>query len=273
MSALPPPPRDESGELATHRWQVITELRGGISAACACCGQTTGTWWCDASGARAAFYPVHERCVDKLIEAWREMIAHGVDQGLVSAALTGAYARRAAARTAATGSAHTVVASRSVDGGSPYFRPGMAQGTPWTACARSALGQVVITPCGGDEQRAVMLVVQWETLARGNHHGPGTAPVLGGAVVGPDGRASHCWGLAPVPGSPPPWEPIDHVSWTDSCRRCGAELRVGCWRGVESGQCLACLRETSPRPWWPADVPKPAPVVTRKAKRKPATLD
>jgi hypothetical protein len=273
LSALPAPPTDDSGQLAINRYGVLGALYDGVLAPCGACGQTTGWWWRqggDDNGVGASYYPVHQRCVDRMIETWREMIADGGGAGLSGAPLAGAYARRAAAR----GKTGMMVATlRSINSGSPYFRPGMSAGTPWTAVARSALGGVVIAPCGGHEWRAIEITRRWQVLSRHSRTSPGEAPMIGGCVVGPDGAVSCGWGEVPGPGSTSPWEPIERASWAGNCPECGARRWPGCWRGTVSGWCMECLRRSSPRPWWPVDADERVVVVARKPKKRAATLD
>ena len=264
---------DDSGQLAVNRYSVLGALHGGILASCGMCGQTTAWWWRhggEDSGIGASYYPVHQRCVDRMIETWREMVADGGGAGLSGAPLAGAYARRAAAR-GKTGPA--VTASRSISWGSPYFRPGMPAGAPWTAVARSVLGNVVIAPCDRYEQRAIEVTHRWQVLSERFQTGPGEVPVVGGCVVGPDGAVSCGWGHVPGPGSVSPWELIERASWAGDCPGCGARRWPGCWRGTASGLCLECLRCSSPRPWWPVDTDEPVVTVVRKPKRRPTSLD
>lgn len=256
-------------------------MYGGILAACGMCGQTTGWWWRqggDEFGVGAFYYPLHQqRCVEKMIELWEETLSEGGSVGLSDAPLAGAYARRAEAyaqRAASRGQrVSDVTVKQSINGGSPYFQPGMAAGTPWTAVARSVLGTVVVVPYGRDEQRAIETTRVWHLHSELGDTGPGEAPMVGGCVVGPDGAVTHGWGHVPEQGSVSPWEPIERATWARGCGECGTEIWLGRWRGMASGRCMECLRRAEPRPWWPRDAPRPVPVAARSAKKKADTLD
>lgn len=273
---IPPPPRDAVGELAENQWSLGLAMVDGVTGACSVCPDTTITWWRDDRERRPTYWPIHQRCLPKLVQIWREMIAEGSTGGLAGAPLAGAYARRAAARAAAAQVSVAAVARlgvRSVDLGSPYFRPGMPEGSPVTAVAASAIGWITGTHCGADVAAAEALVRRWETLAAADRPGPGIAPSVGGCVVGPDGAVGYRWGAAPVPGSSPLWEPIDPIVYAASCRGCGAPRWPGCWMGVGSSRCLECLRALEPtRPWWPMDPPEPA-VIRRRARKRATTFD
>lgn len=242
MVALPAPPRTAQGALAVDRYQVVADMCEGLLSACCVCGQSGGWWWRQ----ECTYFPLHSRCVPKLIEFWTSMIAEGAQETMRSAPLVGAYARRAAARSA------TVTRPASVDGGSPYFRPGMPAGAPWTVCVLTVVG-VSIVPCGLNAEYARALAGRQRAAQDAGVPGSHGAQIVGGCVVGPDGAVSCQWGQVPTPGAPAPWESLSRSSLWGHCRGCGDRMWPGRWRGDVSGQCTRCLRATSQRPSWPED--------------------
>jgi hypothetical protein len=275
MSTTPAPPRNERGELAIGRYQLLDSLHSGLLGSCCACGHTCGTWWHD--GARG-YVALHERCTGRLIEMWQAMIEDGIGEAPVSGKLTGAYARRAAARAQASGvsgaTAPSPLAPRSIDRGSPFFRPGMADGSPWAAWAQTSVDRPLV-PCGGNEQAARAVVARWRAANALGVHDPGRALVLGAVVVGPDGAISDGWGRHPVPGDTPPWPGLTQSATWFSCPECHERRWPGCWR-LLGGTCVGCLRgaEDAGRPGWPSDpvVHEPDPLtVVKKLKREKAS--
>lgn len=245
MAGLPTPPRTPQGELDATVVSVMAELHSGILAACCVCQHSSSFWWRH----DREYHPLHERCVDRLIELWGQMGASGAAAPQVTRR-TGAYARRAAVSAEPAAVARAV----SVDLGSPFFRPGMPQGAPWTACALTMTG-VSFVPCGLNEDFARTTVNRWAILMQqGAPGGPRDTMIAGCSLVGPDGTVHVANGqVPPLPGEPLPWEPITQRAEWATCAGCQARLWPGRWRGQESGRCLDCLRVISPRPSWPAD--------------------
>lgn len=252
--AVPNPPRDERGNLATNRYHALTNLHAGLLGACCACGHTCGNWWRDERGGYTA---LHERCVDRLIEIWQAMIEEGIGERAPVGRLTGAYARRAAARTGSalatsisTSSVNTV---RSVDRGSLFFRPGMPDGAPWVAWGQSAIGRPLV-PCGTNEDAARAVVTRWRIAAERDVIPIDGAPVIGGVVIGPDGALSDAWGRYPIPGTSGPWPDLIQARAWFSCLECDDRRWPGCWR-TANHTCVRCVRdaEDAGRPSWPCD--------------------
>lgn len=272
MSAIPVPPRDERGELATNRYHVLDNLRAGLLGSCCACGHTCGTWWHD--GAHG-YHALHERCADRLVEIWASMIEEGIGERPATGRMTGAYARRAAARAQVGGIAPVVTVSPgSIDRGSPFFRPGMTDGSPWVAWGQTVVGRP-LAPCGHNEAGARRIVARWRAAEKLGVFEPGGALVLGAVVISPDGALSDGWGAYPVPGQEAPWPSLSQSREWFTCLECGERRWSGCWRSA-SGSCTACLRasENLGRPDWPVDPsvfgPDPA-TIKKTAKREKAT--
>lgn len=272
MSTTPAPPRNERGELATSRYQVLDNLHSGLLGSCCACGQTSGTWWHD--GARG-YTALHERCIDHLIEMWQAMIDDGIGETPLSGKLTGAYARRAAAR-APVSAARPSAGPRSIDRGSPFFRPGMNDGTPWVAWGQTVLGRP-LAPCGHNEQAARTIVARWRAAEAIGAVAPGQSLVIGAVVIGPDGALSDAWGVHPVPGEPERWPYLVQAREWFTCLECQERRWSGCWR-LPDGMCARCLRsvEDVGRLGWPVDPiayeSDPLMVVKKQKREKSTTL-
>jgi hypothetical protein len=103
----------------------------------------------------------------------------------------GAYARRAAEQrgdvTPATARA------MSVSMGSPYFIPGMPEGTPWTVVAEMPDGPPLVTPCGANVEHAHRVNrFRQAATARGDRPDGRSLPV-GGHIVDPAGEIHERW--------------------------------------------------------------------------------
>lgn len=273
--AVPNPPRDEHGALASNRYHVLASVRPGILGSCCACGHTCGTWWHDGTGAYTA---LHERCAPKLVEMWQAMIEDGIGETPAVGRLTGAYARRAAARAGGrTGTDRTAppISVRSVDRGSPFFRPGMPDGSPWVAFGQSITGQPLV-PCGS-QQAARDAVTRWRSYSERDITPPGMTTVVGGVVVGPDGALSESWGRYPTPGEPEPWLSLIQSRDWFTCGQCGQRRHSGCWRALDR-VCMPCVREGEQdgRPAWPVDPAvfsaDPLTVKPTKAREKSTTI-
>lgn len=273
--AVPNPPRDENGALASNRYHVLDNIHAGLLGSCCACGHTCGTWWHDGAHGYTA---LHERCAPKLIEMWQAMIEDGIGETPTVGKFTGAYARRAAARSrGAVASSRVASASvaRSVDRGSPFFRPGMADGQPWVAFGQSVTGQPLV-PCT-QQQAARDIVARWRSYNERGIIPPGMTMVVGGVVVGPDGALSDGWGRYPTPGEPEPWLSLIQSRDWFTCAGCGQRRHSGCWRTLDR-VCTPCVREgdQSGRPAWPVDPPvfsvDPLTVKPKKAREKATTI-
>jgi hypothetical protein len=234
------------------------------------CDHSAGRWW--RSGQE--YYPLHDRCVTRLVELWSELDTTVEPMASTPARRTGAYARRLAttARHPATPPVLTSGASR--DGGSPFFRPGMSAGAPWVACTLT-MASLMITPCADNKAHAQRVAANYAALARAGQPAPAGADIAGTWIVGPDGTVTPVWGQVVAPGEALPWELLDRLSaWAD-CRECGTRMWPGRWRGRDSGRCADCLRPVSPRPVWPADAPcfevDPLTLPVKKTKRRDTT--
>lgn len=180
---IPPPPLSADGALAVGWHEVSAALRPGILASCCVCRRSSVWHWFD--GTR--YHPLHNtpHCIAGLFDEWRALIAAGEVRSIEAVRLTGAYARRARDVPAE-------LSSR--DGGSPYFRPGMAAGTPWVAVAKLADGRELITPCAHNEAHARQVSARWHALARQGIAGyRGDAVPVSGWVVDPTGQHLAEW--------------------------------------------------------------------------------
>jgi hypothetical protein len=182
---IPSPPL-AAGALITTPAVVLAELRPGILRPCCICKRSSVWHWLDE---RQYYHPLHNatHCIEHLFEEWYAMIAAGEVRSAMTR-LTGAYARRAGTTRTAP------VALGSRDLGSPYFRPGMTEGTPWTAVARLADSRELITPCAHNPAHARRVNLRWKALA---HQGiaayPGDAPATAGWIVDPIGQLIEKW--------------------------------------------------------------------------------
>lgn len=180
---IPPPPLTADGALATSWHEVMAALRPGILAPCCACQRSSIWHWFDGQ----CYHPLHntEHCVTHLLEEWRAMIAAGETRPIGAVRLTGAYARRARG---------VPLELSSRNDGSPYFRPGMAAGTPWTAVTRLADGREIISPCGPNRDHAYRTNAHWRALSRQD-----SAIKLGdflpvsGWIVDPTGQHLEKW--------------------------------------------------------------------------------
>ena len=183
---IPSPPLEDGALLLTSS-AVLEALRPGILAACCVCKRSSVWHWLD-DGQR--YHPLHNtvHCVDALFAEWYAMIAAGEVRPVGAIQLTGAYARRASV----TQLAPVKLGSR--DLGSPYFRPGMPEGTPWTAVTRLADGREVISPCGPNRAHAYATGAHWRALGRrGAMSGLGDFLPTAGWVVDPTGARCDEW--------------------------------------------------------------------------------
>lgn len=234
--------------------EVTASLVKGIYATCRACPGGVTTYWREPGG---TYVPVHGRCVERMLTEIAERTAGGVPQAArPTGRLTGAYARRAAA--AATGSARPVEKGRvSRDLGSPFFRPGMAEGEPWVIVADTNLGQW----CRLDkqEEHARATSRRWRLLTEAGRSvdSAGTA-MLGAVLVTATGELSEPWGDAVTIGSPR-WMGLSRLSdwtWCSSCRNPLWPLRMV----TADGRCSVCARadeESDPRPCWPSEPSDP----------------
>lgn len=184
---IPTPPLTESGELPeTLEADVRAALVSGVLSACGLCGHGTIWHW-----PRAGRYaPLHPHCVDKVVDAWREMAAEERSSATPpSGRLTGAYARRA---QAAGRPDHRRSASASL--GSPFFIPGMPEGAPWVAVARMGDdGVSVVCPCELNEGHARKVNRHYRALTLAGYPIlPGRFAVAG-HVLDPTGAISDPW--------------------------------------------------------------------------------
>lgn len=179
---IPSPPLDADGALAANWHEVMAALKPGVLAPCCTCRRSSIWHWFD--GER--YHPLHNapHCVTRLFEEWYAMIAAGEVRAAGALRLTGAYARRSSA---------VVVELGSRDGGSPYFRPGMPEGTPWTAVAKLADGREIVTPCAHNAEHAHAVNRRWRARARRGIAQPGQEQPVAGWIVDPTGQHSEKW--------------------------------------------------------------------------------
>jgi hypothetical protein len=185
-----PPLRD--GQLAVNSWTLVANLVGGILAVCCTCHHATVTHW----EHEERYVPLHERCAGHLVQEWRAMLAQGdaeaappVEQPM------GAYARRAARRPVEVAAGRPAFArATSASLGSPYFIPGMPEGTPWVAVAEVSDGGRLVTPCGFNESHARKVNVHRRaSTVLGHPAGPRNLAPMRGYVVDPTGARSDAW--------------------------------------------------------------------------------
>lgn len=191
---IPNPPLTSEGELAVNHWTLLANLVGGILATCCACAQASATHWHH----DGRYVPLHERCAGHLVREWRTMIEHGqADIAPPAERPLGAYARRAAAKAVETGNAPVVGRAVSVSLGSPFFIPGMPEGTPWVAVAQMSDGIPRISPAGLNEAHARRVNEVWRvSAARGFAATFGGRLPLGGYVCDPTGARSQEWTTA-----------------------------------------------------------------------------
>jgi hypothetical protein len=207
MILLPDPPLNAHGRLAVNTADVQAALVDGITGGCCVCQHSTIWWWPAPDG---TFHPLHSGCARRLLARWGERVESGdigtpsVSPEVASAAL-GAYARRARALGGPAALAPpTASRTRSRSQGSPYFRPGMPEGMPFTIVARTDAGELLVISTAGLRNAQVMLT-RYEALSGlGLPFKIGGPVLVGAAIIGPDGTAVEQWGqpgeLAPPPG-------------------------------------------------------------------------
>lgn len=189
---IPNPPLNEDGELAASRWTLLANLVGGILSTCCTCRVASATHW----EHEGRYIPLHERCVDHLIQEWRTMIAH--EEASLPAPVErpmGAYARRAAARVVGPERPPVAYRAVSVSLGSPFFIPGMEEGAPWVAVANMPDGIPRISPAGANGEAHVRKVNSlWQAAAVRGYTltFDGVLP-LGGYVCDPTGARLEEW--------------------------------------------------------------------------------
>lgn len=244
---LPPPPLNEHGRLAVNAADVAEHLEYGLTSACVVCDHSALHWWRMPDG---LYIPVHGACTGRLIEGWHERIESGdhLDQPDLGGARRGAYARRSSASGARVHPPRAkAVPSRSL--GSPWFRPGMAEGTPWVLITETHNGRTVEVFDSREHTEGVM--VRTELLAaRGLPRSLGGALAVGGALLDPTGAVVSGWGEEFDLDGRPRWEPMRRVQNWMRCGGCDAVL----WPlRLVSGdnRCRACVeaREDGTRVW------------------------
>lgn len=203
---LPAPPLNPQGRLAVNVADIAGHLEYGLTSGCAVCEHSAIHWWRMPTG---EYIPVHGSCVRRLVEHWHERIASG-DVGqpeLGGGARRGAYARRASPTGARVHPARPRSApSRSL--GSPYFRPGMSEGSPWVIVVESEHGRLVFVH-GDSEAHARKVLGHYAALTR--HGQPvtwGGPNAFGAVLLDPTGAIVDCWGeefdlAVPSPHKPP----------------------------------------------------------------------
>lgn len=210
MITQPDPPLNEHGRLAVNTADVQAALVDGLLGGCCVCQHSTIWWWPAPDG---SFHPLHSSCARRLLARWAERVESGdtdtpsVAPEVASAAL-GAYARRARASGGpATVAPRQATRTRSRSLGSPYFRPGMPEGSPHTIVARTGDGETLAIPATGPRSAASALS-RYQALARtGQPYRLGGPVLVGAAIVGPDGKITDRWGeIGDLPG------PVDAAS-------------------------------------------------------------
>jgi hypothetical protein len=196
----PDPPLNEHGRLAVSTADVQAALVDGLTGGCCVCQHSTIWWWPAADG---TFHPLHSGCARRLLARWAERVESGdVDTPAVvpevASAALGAYARRARATGGPAALAPpraTRTRSRSL--GSPYFRPGMPEGSPHTIVARTAEedgGQLLVIPTTGAHNAAQVLSHYAALTLQGRPYRLGGPRLAGAAVVDPTGAIVQQWG-------------------------------------------------------------------------------
>lgn len=222
----------------------VDVLLSGLLGSCVSCGRSSHNWAEHAD----QLHCVCDRwdCLVKMAEALEEQEKTSTVRR--AGGSRGVFARRGATRA---GSAPRAASRYGLDPGSPYWRPGMLDGAPWTALAETNYGQVMV-PCGTNEAHARKVVRGWRTLAESGYEvGHGGRYAVAGTVVDPRGEFSDEWGDVIV-ASKPRWSPIWRVrDWT-RCTGCDVVLWPGCLASVADGQCVSCVSATEsddPRVW------------------------
>lgn len=200
---LPAPPLNEHGRLAVNSADIADHLEYGLTSSCVACDHSAIHWWRMPSG---EYISVHASCALRLVTHWRERIESGdVDQPeLGGGARRGAYARR----SGTTGErVHPPRAaskpSRSL--GSPFFRPGMPEGSPWAIVVESHHGRLNYVH-GDNEAHARKVFGHYEALTeRGWPIMWGGPMAVGAALLDPTGAIVDGWGEEFDLDSPSPW--------------------------------------------------------------------
>lgn len=243
-----PPPLNEHGRLAVNAADIADHLEYGQTSACVACEHSAIHWWRMPTG---EYIPVHASCAHRLIEQWHERIETGdIDQPeLTGGARAGAYARRATATGARVHPPRPrSVPSRSL--GSPWFRPGMAEGTPWVLVSETSNGRAVELFTGRDHAEQVMRHTAL-LAAQGQPRSFGSPVAVGSVLLDPTGAVVDGWGEAFELDSAPRWPPMGRTQTWTTCRSCAAVL----WpqRLVSAdGRCRACVEAVEaadPRRW------------------------
>lgn len=202
---LPAPPLNEHGRLAVNAADVAGHLEYGLTSSCVACEHSAIHWWRMPDG---TYIAVHAACVGRLVDGWRDRIESGDlhEPELGNAARRGAYARRSTATGARVHPPRAKAApSRSM--GSPWFRPGMPEGSPWVIVIESRHGRLNFVH-SDDEGHARKVFGRDKALTE---HGiplwPGGPMAVGAVLLDPTGAIVARWGEEFDLDGPSPWQP------------------------------------------------------------------
>jgi hypothetical protein len=262
MSYAPPPPPVADGVLVADRYAMLGDLARGRYGACCMCNGTCYTWWSDR--APSGYVPLHEGCVPRLVEHWTKFVADGGAEPertfVPPSGRRGAYARRAATVDTAPASAPqqparvvtagAVLPDRFIPG--PFWLPGDDHLTPWTGLLETATGHTVC-PAGANVAHAEKTYAFYRSQRIVSYN----TPVVGGALIAPDGSVTRSWGSVPVVGSPR-WVSVSIRSEWGMCPGCGELKWPGSWR-TDRNVCMGCqsAREVADPREWPYETPHP----------------
>lgn len=247
---LPSPPLNEHGRLAVNTADIADHLVTGLTSSCSACDHSAIHYWRMPTG---EYFPVHPNCAHRVIEHWTEQINSGETNApdLATGARRGAYARRASP-TGARVHPPRAKAQPSRSLGSPWFRPGMPEGTPWVLITETHNGRMVTMPSSASRERTEAAMGHYRALAAQHLPiSPGGPLAVGGALMDPTGAIVATWGEAIELSAPPRWEAMGRV---ENWRQCAGCLTV-LWpmRLIsQDGRCRTCVtqaEENDPRVW------------------------
>lgn len=216
----------------------------GLLGTCVVCGHGAG-WWYPHAGQYRCAHPTG-RCLESLSETLAELDRVVAPR---TGPVRGAWAR-IAGTAMSTGPRFDAV-RRGLGEGSPFFVPGMTEGSPWVAVAETNFG--ILTCVSTTEEHARKVGAHYRAAAeRGYSVGGPTSRGFAGAVIDPTGALSQQWGDRPVVPGSPRWTPITMVSQWTRCAGCDRALWPGSLVTVTGRRCRACTAPTElddPRPW------------------------
>jgi hypothetical protein len=251
---LPNPP------LVDGKVLLAAEIHGqtvdGALGECIACGGTCWGWWSDRPpSGYVALHPTLE-CAQRLRVLWQNALRDGEVGGPEAPpVVTGrhnAYARRRGGAISTRVSApvpvkHAIELPPDFVPG-PFWKPGYGHLVPWVLLSQTASGHM-FTPFGEDRQTGLRRLRE-QRMRRVVLH---NVPVVGAALIGPDGTVTDSWGDPPTPGRSR-WRPILRIPEWRRCLGCDTARWPGTWMSAHGALCRACLEPgevDDPRPWPP----------------------